>query len=167
MRGVGKVNLDGFIDDYTRSRRWTARFVKQLEDKDMALRPGEGSMPTRDQVKQIRQSDELVIGLLGEGAPDPSVMKAEFDTDTVASSLAVLKDGLDRIVAAAKACPADRLLEEVTPFGPDWKLTRGQLLYLMIDHESHHRGQLVVYLRAAGKTPEVIWEPADDSVFAL
>lgn len=165
MRGIDKVNLSGLADDFTRSRLWTARFVRQFEDKDMDLKPGEGSMSTQDQIKQIRQSDELVLSLLQDDTPDPSRMRAEFDTGTVQKSLAVLKDGLNKVREAISACDPARLLEEAEPFGPDWKMTRGQLLYLMLDHESHHRGQLTVYLRVAGKTPDVIWHPVDEKVF--
>jgi uncharacterized damage-inducible protein DinB len=167
MRGVAKVDLEGLKSDYTRAREWTARFVRQFDDKDMDLRPGEGSMPTRDQIKQIRQSDEFVLSLLNDDTPNPGVMKNEFNTDTVASSITALKDGLDKVLEAINGCNPDRLQEKVTPFGPEWEMTRGQWLYLMIDHESHHRGQLVVYLRIAGKTPAVIWEPVNESVFEL
>ena len=167
MRGIEEISLDGLKDDLTRSRRWTARFVRQFEDKEMDLRPGEGSMPTRDQVKQIRQSDELMVSLLTDAVPNPALMKTEFNCDTVALCLAALKEGLDKVLAAVEKATPELLLEQVEPFGPEWRMTRGQLLYLMMDHESHHRGQIAVYLRVAGKKPAVIWEPMDDKVFDL
>lgn len=167
MHGIAQVNVQGFIRDYIRGRKWTARFVRQFSEEDLGLEPGPGSMPLRDQIQQIRQSDLFLVSLLSDVTPNPALMKQTFDTSSLASCMAFLKEGMDAVVAAAQNAPEELWLEEVEPFGPEWRGTRGQLVYLMVDHETHHRGQITVYLRVAGKTPAVIWEPVPDSVFDL
>jgi len=167
MYGVAEVDIQGYIKDFTRSRLWTARLVRQFTDAELDLRPAEGSLSTREQILQIRQSDNLVVSLLTDLTPNPASMKNPHDVSTISASLTSLKEGLAAVTRAAEQVSPEMLLEEVEPFGPQWRMTRGQLLYLMIDHESHHRGQLTVYLRVAGKVPPVIWEPVDEKVFDL
>ena len=167
MRGVAQIDPAGFVQDYTRSRMWTARFVRQFDEKDLDLTPGPGSMPTRDQIKQICQSDNFVLSLLNDEVPSSDAFKKEFDVSSLKACMASLKSTLDQVLTAAKGVNAEKWNEVVEPFGPDWKMTRAQLVYLMIDHESHHRGQLAVYLRVAGKTPEMLWNPVDESVFSI
>ncbi|MER1986262.1 MAG: DinB family protein [Solibacillus sp.] len=49
----------------------------------------------------------------------------------------------------------EQLLEEVSLFGS--MMPRGQLLRLLIDHQTHHRGQMTVLIRQAGlKVPPVM-----------
>lgn len=49
----------------------------------------------------------------------------------------------------------EQMLEEVQAFGGT--MPRGQLLRLVIDHQTHHRGQMTVLLRQAGlKVPPVM-----------
>ncbi|HLR91748.1 MAG TPA: DinB family protein, partial [Atopostipes sp.] len=49
----------------------------------------------------------------------------------------------------------DALLEEVEGFSG--KLPRGQLLRALIDHQTHHRGQMTVLLRQASlKVPPIM-----------
>lgn len=49
----------------------------------------------------------------------------------------------------------EQLLEEVEVFGG--KMPRGQLLRIVIDHQTHHRGQMTVLIRQAGlKVPPVM-----------
>lgn len=167
MNGVAQVDVKGFVSDYLRARKWTARLLRQFTDEDLSLSPGPGSMALREQFMQICQSDVFVVSLLKDVTPDPSLMHRTFDCDTIAKCMACLKEGLDNVTAAAEAAPGELWQEEVEPFGPAWRATRGQLAYLMIDHESHHRGQITVYLRVAGKTPPIIWEPVPDSVFEV
>ena len=167
MKGIAGIDLDGFIQDYTRSRMWTARFVRQLEDKDLDLKPGAGSMAAREQILQICQSDNFVLSLLQDEVPSTAKFERDFDVSSVKACLDSLKTGLEEVKVAARKAAPEIWQQEVEPFGPDWRLTRCQMADLMIDHESHHRGQLVVYLRVAGKTPELLFAPVSEQVFDL
>lgn len=165
MKGIAQIDVAGFIADYTRSRYWTARIVREFEDKDLALEPGPGSMTTAAQVLQIRQCDNFMLSVLGDDVPTHEAFNKEFDVSSIEACLASLKTGLAEVTALAKTLSADKWKEEVSPFGPEWTLSRGQMSYLMIDHEAHHRGQLTVYLRVAGKTPPVLFAPVDETIF--
>lgn len=81
-----------------------------------------------------------VFGLMKEGN---SLSREE--------TIGLLARGLEFAAAAVTALPADDLDTEVNFFaGPK---TKRQMLTLLSDHLTHHRGQLVVYLRLNDLTP--------------
>ncbi|MGF7046241.1 putative damage-inducible protein DinB [Paenibacillus sp. DS2015] len=54
----------------------------------------------------------------------------------------------------------DALLEEVSAFGGT--ATRGQILRKIVDHQTHHRGQMTVLLRQAGLTVPGVMGPTKE-----
>jgi uncharacterized damage-inducible protein DinB len=68
-----------------------------------------------------------------------------------ASVIKILSDAYD-LGTAAHQNLSDKQLDEIVPFfaGP---MTRRQILILMHDHQTHHLGQLIVYLRLKGIKP--------------
>lgn len=163
MRGIQAVDAEGFLADFKLRALWTARLVREFADEDLALRPGEGSMTTGEQIHQVCTSANFLKHVVSTGPVDASAFRREFDVSTVNKALAAISIMMDEVEAAVKAMPAEAWGESIEPFGPDWRLTRGQTAYLMLEHESHHRGQLTVYLRVAGKTPPVLYHPVDET----
>ncbi len=76
-----------------------------------------------------------------------------FDTATMdkAAVIKVLFNAYDQALSVHHKLRQDQL-DEVVPFfaGP---MTRRQILILMHDHQTHHVGQLIVYLRLKGIKP--------------
>lgn len=56
----------------------------------------------------------------------------------------------------------EQLLEEVSLFGS--MMPRGQLLRLLIDHQTHHRGQMTVLIRQAGLTVPPVMGPTQEMI---
>ena len=55
----------------------------------------------------------------------------------------------------------DEALEVIDEmYGEKW--ARGQTLRILLDHETHHRGQMTVLLRQAGETVPGIFGPAKE-----
>lgn len=54
----------------------------------------------------------------------------------------------------------EQMLEEVQAFGGS--MPRGQLLRLLIDHQTHHRGQMTVLLRQADLTVPPVMGPTQE-----
>ncbi len=78
--------------------------------------------------------------------------KQVSDTATMdkAAIIKVLSDAYDEALTAHHL--NEKQLNETVPFfaGP---MTRRQILILMHDHQTHHVGQLIVYLRLKGIKP--------------
>jgi len=169
MADWAATELDRFLKNFKLRALWTARLVRQFNDNDLALRPGEGSMTTLEQIQQICGSNNFLKQILSGGALSPEVFRRDFHITDINSALRAIRTIMDEVLSAGAAMPAERWEEVIEPFGPkpEWRMTRGQAAYAMLDHETHHRGQLTVYLRVAGKTPPVLYNPVDENeIFA-
>lgn len=151
------------MEDASLRALWTARLVRQFEDADLDLRPAQGSMSVREQVLQICTSYNFLTVVLSDQPIDMSGFRRDFNMATVQDALRSIRQMKGEVAAAAKALPVSAWNELVEPFGPEWRMTRGQTAYLMLEHEAHHRGQLTVYLRSAGKTPPVLYHPVGEN----
>lgn len=65
-------------------------------------------------------------------------------------------------VTEAATLTDEQLLEEVSVFGG--MMPRGQLLRLLIDHQTHHRGQMTVLIRQAGLPVPAIMGPTKEMI---
>lgn len=167
MRGITQVNPTAFRDDFKLRFLWTARLVREFADGDLELRPAQGSLTTAEQIHQICTGNNFLKRVIGTGPVDPSAFARAFNVMTVNEALRSLRGVVGEVEQAIEEMPAEAWNEEIEPFGPDWRMTRGQTAYLMLEHESHHRGQLTVYLRMAGKTPPVLYLPVDENEIFL
>lgn len=81
----------------------------------------------------------------------PKKNKIDTSVKSKAAVLKILSDSYDMGTAAHQNVSAKQL-DEIVPFfaGP---MTRRQILILMHDHQTHHLGQLIVYLRLKGVKP--------------
>lgn len=146
----------------------TIRLVAALRDADLGLKPGEGSMSAAEQVAHICQSANFTRALLEDASVGMEAFKVDCDVSNVGACLDSLRHHGRGVVEAASRATPEFLAEVVQPFGPDWKewiLPRGRLAFGMIDHESHHRGQLTVYVRMAGREVPLLYAPVDDSMW--
>lgn len=146
----------------------TIRLVAAFRDQDMDLRPGEGSFSTAEQVRHICQSSNFMRGLLADAEPTMEAFKREFDVSTHAAALQSLRGVAREVVEAAARVDRDLLQQVVMPFGPDWTewhRPRAELVAAMIDHESHHRGQLTVYARIARRDIPLLYAPVGDELW--
>ena len=77
--------------------------------------------------------------------------KIDTSVKSKAAVIKILSDAYDMGTEAYHNL-SDKRLDEIVPFlaGP---MTRRQILFLMHDHQTHHLGQLIVYLRLKGIKP--------------
>lgn len=153
-----------FAERYTDTALRTLRLVRVFSDADMALRPGEGSMSTAEQVAHICASANFIRGLLEEEAIAREWFDRPFDCSAAERAVAALTGMLQEVRAAAAQASLEQWAEIVEPFGPEWRMSRGELAYVMMEHEIHHRGALHVYARVAGKIPPLLYAPLEAGI---
>jgi uncharacterized damage-inducible protein DinB len=68
-----------------------------------------------------------------------------------ANIIKTLSLAYDAAIATVVALPKENLADSVAFFAG--KFTKMQMIHILSDHQSHHRGQLVVYLRLNGILP--------------
>lgn len=152
--------LSGFFNEALR----TVRLVRVFEDADLAIRPGSGSMSTAEQIDHIAASHNFIRGLFEDEDPSVELFQRKHDVSTVLAAVRTLSTSIGEVRRAVLAAPDAKVAAEIAPFGPAWKRSRLDLALLMVGHEVHHRGQLHVYARVAGRELPLLYAPVDELV---
>ncbi len=137
------------------SRKWENAKVYALKMAELMpeeyydFKPVPEEMSFREQLLHIAQNMQwLSTSYLFQDKN--KIEKGESAKDK-ALVIKVLSDAYDMGLAAHKSISTNQLDEMVDFFaGP---MTRRQMLILMHDHQSHHLGQIIVYLRLKGIKP--------------
>lgn len=135
------------------AKAYTLKVAAMMPEKDYNLKPVADEMTFGEQLLHICQNMNWlsVTYLLGS--------KQHNKSDTAHLSkqaiINIISAAYDSALAVHYRLTAKQL-DETVPFfaGP---MTRRQILILMHDHQTHHIGQLIVYLRLKGiKPPEYV-----------
>lgn len=135
---------DAFLVKWQNSKDYLIGIAEAMPEDKYSYKPTERQMDFGNQLLHIR-GNMLWLG-------NTYFTDTEFDRRSLTVNLPegkeaiidALKESFDAVYAFAKAYPEEKLSEEVSFFsGPK---SRFQILNLLQDHVTHHRGQLVVYL---------------------
>ncbi len=134
---------------WNNAKAYTLGVAMQMPDADYNYKPVPEEMSFKQQLLHIAQNiNWLSTAYLLSPAKTPDIDTA---TNTKAAVLQIVSDAYDRALTAQQQLTAQQL-DEVVPFfaGP---MSRRQILFLLHDHQTHHVGQLIVYLRLNGFKP--------------
>ncbi|MEX2231524.1 MAG: DinB family protein [Cyclobacteriaceae bacterium] len=130
---------------------YTLDVANTMPAENYAYKPSFGEMSFGQQLTHLsRNLGWLSSSYLGNKDTNP-VSEADLKLHQKDSIIAVVSRVYDYSLAKLKQFDPDQLSDTVSFFaGPMSKL---QIINLINDHQTHHRGQLVVYLRLNGLTP--------------
>jgi uncharacterized damage-inducible protein DinB len=139
-----------FLQKWEHSKAYTLEMVKAMPASQLDFKPVEGERTFRQQVVHLVSNMVwLSSSYLGhekfEPAPDEkNKYSKEQLLDLVTRGYTFSEEAVRHLSATD--------LEDTVPFfaGP---MSKRQILNLMDDHATHHRGQLIVYLRLNGIVP--------------
>ena len=136
-----------YLEKWQNSRDYLIAFAEAMPEESFDFKPVAAEMSFGEQLKHINANMEwLATAYLGK-----EENKAFAEAKNKAEIIAQIKNSFDQIAKTVKNLPENSLRETVKFFaGPKTKL---QILNLMQDHVTHHRGQLVVYLNLKGIKP--------------
>ena len=147
-----------FIEDWTMNAAGTLNVMKAITDDkmDVAIADGHNSLGW------LSWHLVGVAGAFGHfaglqiPAPGPEMKQPE--------KMAEIIEAYEHIMAAytkeAATLTDEQLVEMVAVFGSE--MPRGQLLRVLIDHQTHHRGQMTVLIRQAGLPVPAIMGPTKE-----
>jgi len=148
-----------FIEDWEYESESTLKVFEQLTDdslnkkfNDNVRTPGRLAWHIVTTLGEMVQRTELKFDATPEDAPLPSTVKEIHDEYKRSS------DGM--INAVNKEWKDESLLEEVNLYGQNWK--KGKVLSVLVNHQTHHRGQLTVIMRFAGLKVPGVYGPAKE-----
>lgn len=143
----------GYLEEM--QQKWANATDYALEVAGLMPVEGYDFKPTAEQMSFAEQIihlsnniNWLATDYLGAEKPEPTPNKAATTKDEV---IGILEDALNRGAIAIRQTEAAGLEEKSDFFaGP---MTKRQIITLMNDHLTHHRAQIIVYLRLKGITP--------------
>jgi uncharacterized damage-inducible protein DinB len=151
--------LDDFLTAYGELNKATERIIGTMTDQDLD-RPAAGDHRTLGQiawhivvtVPEMMRRTGLSLSALDEHSLPPQSAASILDSYREVSS---------ELAASLRAqWSDDSLLEVDDMYGEKWP--RGMTLAALVGHETHHRGQMTVLLRQAGRKVPGIMGPAKE-----
>ena len=128
---------------------YTLEIAELMPDSLYSFRPIAAEMSFQEQLLHILSNLNWLSSSYLGGTPSTRDFKSEAYSKT--EILAIMQETFDLVDAALAQLPPEQLSDTVSFFaGP---MTKRQILTLLNDHHTHHRGQLIVYLRLNGLKP--------------
>ena len=135
---------EAFLEKWANSKTYLLDIAEAMPEEKYTFKPTDRQMDFGNQLLHIR-ANMLWLGTtyFSDLPFDRQSLSANIPQGKKAI-IAALEEAFDTVYAFAKATPAEDLKTTVNFFaGPKSKL---QILNLLQDHLTHHRGQLIVYL---------------------
>lgn len=133
---------DAFLEKWENSKNYLIEIAEAMTEELYDFKPTERQMSFKEQLLHINGNLEWLSNSYfkeikyEKGKPNLDMSKVE--------TILELEKGFDNVIQIIEKTPDEDLIETVDFFaGPKSKL---QILNLMQDHVTHHRGQLIVYL---------------------
>lgn len=142
------AHLDPFIKQWNRIHKQSIDVIRVAPDDKFDWKTCDSAMTLGELMNHL---------YLAEAGLVDAVLTGAFSSDrgegkkTVEELVAAFDRSHANLVAKISALSPQQLAEEIAPFGEKYGLmSRMALLHTMNEHETHHRGQLYVYLRILG-----------------
>lgn len=153
LPGLVSFGQDTFLADFKikwkNAADYTLEFARAMPEDFYTYTPTPVEMNFREQVKHIAGNMVWLSSSYLDGS------KAHVDPTKSGNSKKEIIAMMEKAFAYA-ATTVDQLTEKDLNTQVDFfagKMTKRRILLLMTDHVTHHRGQLVVYLRMKGVEP--------------
>ncbi len=149
----GHAQQDGFIRDY--GKKWANAMAYTLEVAELMpethydFKPAPEEMTFKEQLLHMMDNVSwLSSSYLGGQKSNTNFKNKEY---TKLQVIEIIREEFRLSALALNQLPPPALEEEVKFFaGP---MNKRQIVALLNDHMTHHRGQLIVYLRLKGIKP--------------
>lgn len=141
--------LNQLAEKWNNAKMYTLKIAELMPEEQYNFKPAKDEMSFGEQLLHIAQnmnwlSSDYLFANKQNSKSDAKLLTKQFILNTVSAAY-------DSALLVHYRLTAKQL-DEAVPFfaGP---MARRQILILMHDHQTHHAGQLIVYLRLKGIKP--------------
>jgi uncharacterized damage-inducible protein DinB len=135
-------SIEAFLEKWENSKTYLVEIAKAMPEESYSYKPTEREMSFREQLLHIKGNMDW-LGTTYFTA-DKFEKKKDEKTYSKEEIISMLEMSFDKVYEVIKNIKPEALKDKVAFFaGPKTKL---QILNLLQDHVTHHRGQLIVYL---------------------
>jgi len=162
--------LEYLTGEFENEVKSTRKLLEAVPKKDLSFKPSETSWTMGELAQHIATIYYWYVGTLTQDVYDISKDNLERGKpDDIRATLELFESNVEKARAAIKTLTEEKLQEE-------WKMTIGEKVVLgpmprgivargfLFNHIYHHRGEMIVYLRATGnKVPGLYGPTYEDS----
>jgi len=147
---------EAFLEKWEHSATYLLEIIDLIPEEALNFKPTERQMSFEEQLIHIQKNMDWLGTVYFTAAADydPSPIEKEKGMAPIHSKSNLrnrLKTAFDTLAHRVQKTPAEEMTETVDFFaGPK---SKWQILNLLQDHVTHHRGQLIVYLNLMGIEP--------------
>ena len=145
--------FDDLREHLERYRAVTLQCLDLVADEDMRWRPGPDHYTLGQQFLHIAQAEDFQIRGVLFGDWDYDRVRFPSHELSVEDLREMLSETGSRTVAALDRLDEGRLEKLVNLPSGEGAETLRWWLWLLVEHEVHHKAQIALYLRQMGKTP--------------
>ncbi|MFZ9982075.1 MAG: DinB family protein [Cyclobacteriaceae bacterium] len=147
-QSIDSVFIQSAFQKLENSRSYTLLVAKAMPIEKYDFRPSKESMTFAQQLHHLAENLGWLSSSYLKSESNPISKKVPTGKDEIIVELELV---YDYALQALRDFKVDRLTDQVSFFaGP---LTEIQIINLINDHQTHHRGQLLVYLRMNNINP--------------
>jgi uncharacterized damage-inducible protein DinB len=145
-----------FPEVWERASAYTLEVAQHMPEEKYGFQPEENAMSFGGQLLHIVDNISFLAGRIS-GETKLFYDRANRENLSKAQIMDILETANQHVGALIEGVSSQRL-HALTTF-KDVEMTNENLFYLLRDHQVHHRGQCIVYLRMAGEKapPYVGW----------
>ena len=143
----GQENVkNAFLEKWENSKNYLIEIVEAMPEEHFSFKPTERQKSFMEQLSHIKENIDWLTNSYFDGPKmEKSMAKTKLEI------IKELKDSFSNCYNTIKNSDTKSYNEKVTFFAGD--KTKLQILNLLQDHVTHHRGQIIVYLNLKGITP--------------
>ena len=150
--------LKDFLDRWETSRQYMLDVAQKMPKNDYGFKPTPEQSTFAEQLMHIAAVMDWHAFSKADGQEYSKPRWADYEAEGLSKQqiIGVLEREFDRVTKLLTDFNPARLDE--TSMYNTFIRTRRQLFMLLADHVTHHRAQLLVYLRLKGIVPPKYWE---------
>lgn len=146
---MAQTSMDEFFSKWENSKKYTLAVLEKMPESGMDYRTDTAAMSFKDQIYHIGSA----ITGIGQGylLGEVPAFTLDMKTATKAELADYVAKSFDYGAKTMKALTEQQASEKQDVFGNN--VSRRQVMALLMDHSTHHRGTSIAYLRMKGVEP--------------
>ncbi len=147
-----QVNSAQMLADWQRAKTYTKAYLDAMPDDGYSFKPTPEMRTFAAQMLHLTDGNYGLVGAAtGKANPLGKVSAEKTIPQTKEATTKAVMDSYDYVISAIQGMTDAQLQETMKFAGKD--LTKATIIGKGFEHQTHHRGQCVVYLRLKGVTP--------------
>ena len=140
------------VAEWQRAKTYTKAYLDAMPEDGYSFKPTPEMRTFAAQMLHLADGDYGIVGAAsGKANPLGKVSAEKTIPQTKEATTKAVMDSYDFVISAIQGMTPAQLQETMKFAGQD--LTKATIISKAFEHQTHHRGQTVAYLRLKGATP--------------